>query len=394
MKRFLVLILAMGFLMTACAGKAEVVIPDIETAEFEIPDNPAMAFLRELGCGWNLGNTMDAYDDHFRGDDLAIEKYWCGVYTDPQVFKALKEAGFSTVRIPVSWHNHLESDGVHSNTPWLDRVQELVDEALAAGLYVIINSHHDDGVDWYYPDNAHRESSIAFLTGIWSQVAERFRDYDEHLIFESMNEPRMKGNNWEWWLDRNQQECRDAVDCINAYNQTFVDVVRASGGKNAERYLMVTPYDASAANAAADDFVLPTDTADNRIIVSVHAYVPYSMALDLKGGSRFTTEDRQQKEDVDYVVRSLYHHYIAKGIPVVLGEFGCLDKNNLQDRVDLTAYYVANATARNIPMLWWDNHAFSGGGEKFGLLDRRTFTWKFPEIVETIMRYRLAPLSE
>jgi len=378
----------------AALGEGDIVIPDVTVRAFDIPDNEAMAFLRSLGAGWNLGNTMDATDDHLRGSDLQLERYWCGVMTTRSVFEALADAGFCTVRIPVSWHNHVSGDDFAINGPWLDRVQELVDWALGAGLNVIVNTHHDVSADFYYPDADHLDASLRYMKAIWTQVSARFAGYDERLIFESMNEPRLAGTDHEWWFESASAECLEAADCINQLNQAFVDTVRAGGGMNATRYLMVPGYDAAPANTNPAYFRLPEDSADNRIIVSAHAYLPYSFALDTKGGSSFSLDNLQQTGDIGAAMNTLYERFISRGIPVVMGEYGALNKNNLQDRVDLTAYYVASASARGIPCLWWDNNAFQGRGENFGLLNRAALDWPFPEIVEAIMRYALKPAGE
>ena len=389
-KRILILALAAALVLSLTAPAcADITIPEVTMKEFEIPDNEAMAFLREMGIGWNLGNTMDAHADPLWCAPMDLEGAWCGVKTSQGVFTALKEAGFSTVRIPVSWHNHLTDDQFTIDEAWLSRVEQLVDWALDSGLYVIVNIHHDFDEKYLYPDSAHIDNSLRYMTAIWTQVAARFQDRDERLIMESMNEPRLVGTDVEWWFDPSRAECLDAADCINRLNQAFVDTVRQSGGYNATRYLMVPGYDASPTGADPAWFHLPEDDQDNRIIVSAHAYVPYSFALDIHGTSHFDRTSPLHTGDIGYAMNMLYDNYIAKGIPAVMGEFGALNKNNLQDRVDFTAYYVASATARGIPCLWWDNHAFDGQGENFGLLDRKTLTWPTPEILEALMKYKL-----
>ena len=376
--------------LAACAAEEGIMIPDLTIKQFEIPDTEAMAFVRSLGAGWNLGNTMDAHDDNFRGNEMDLEGYWCGVKTSREVFNALFDAGFRTVRIPVSWHNHVDKETFAISEPWLRRVQELVDWALDAGLYVVINTHHDVGYSFYYPDSAHLDTSLRYITAIWAQVADRFRDYDQRLIFESMNEPRLANTDHEWWFEAGNSACEDAAQCINALNQAFVDTVRASGGLNGARYLMVPPYDASPSPVNLDAFTLPRDSAEGKLIVSTHAYIPYSFALDIKGGSSFTLDNPQQVGEIGGAMNRLYERYVSQGIPVVMGEYGALNKDNLQDRVTFTAYYVASASARGIPCFWWDNHAFRGWGENFGLLDRKAISWPNPEIVDAIMRYALS----
>lgn len=178
------------------------------------------------------------------------------------------------------------------------------------------------------------------------------------------------------------------------WNQKFVDVVRASRGQNVSRYLMVPSYDASGDNALIDDFCLPQDVEgnDNKIIVSVHAYIPYHYALQAENEadsvSRFSAGQETSTHDIDALMSGLYEKYVQKGIPVVVGEFGSRAKNgNEKSRVEYAAYYIAEARSKGISCCWWDNNAFQGEGELFGLLDREKNSWQHPEIVEALMKY-------
>ena len=310
----------------------------------------------------------------------------------------LKNAGFRTVRIPVTWHNHVTDDG---NGPviseaWLDRVQEVVDYAYDNGMYVILNTHHDntaniEGEGGYYPDTAHAEESDRYIRGIWTQVAERFKDYDEHLIFESLNEPRLAGTDYEWNFNAGVAECKDAAGSINRLNQLFVDTVRATGGNNVERYLMMPGYDASLAGAITDLYQLPNDIVSDKLIVSVHAYTPYNFALrpgsESEATDYFSWEDPKSVYEINDLMNSLYNKFVSKGIPVVIGEYGAVNRdNNTQDRVDYYAYYTAAARANGITCCVWDNGSFTDG-EIFGILRRRVNQWFFEEIVEAMMKY-------
>lgn len=389
-RRITALLAALCLLLFAApfAAAEEIVIPDMPAGDFEIPDNEAMAFMRRLGIGWNLGNTFDAHSSWANGDDLAIEKSWVGVYTTQEMLQAVADRGFGFVRIPISWHNHINADFV-INDRFMDRIQTVVDWALDAGLCVIVNIHHDDDARWFYPDRAHAESSKRYMEAIWSQVAERFADYDERLIFESINEPRLKGTAYEWNFNHLMLECRESAEVLNELNQTFVDTVRAAGGENADRYLMVPGYAASPDNAVGDWFVLPRDTADNRIVISAHAYSPYDFALNTRGTAAFDASKPTDRQGVMQPLKKLYDRWVSRGVPVIVGEFGALDKRNLQARVDWAALYVSAASQWNLPVCVWDNHAFRSNGENFGLLNRRTCEWEFPELLDTMMRYSL-----
>ena len=399
MKRlFLYTLLAFLLLSPSLGHDAKAVtVPEFGTIrQFEVPDTPAFAFTQAMGCGWNLGNTFDAFAQGWKpASHMDLEKSWCGVLTTREMIQEVHAKGFSTIRVPVSWHDHLEDDiSFVIKEDWLSRVETVVRWAIDEGMYVIVNTHHDVDTRYYYPDSEHLESSKAYLSAIWSQVAARFADVDEHLIFESMNEPRLAGTDHEWYYDPSSEVCRDSAEAICQLNQCFVDTVRAAGGYNAERYLMIPGYDASADGALADAYRLPEDTAEDKLLVSVHAYTPYSFALDLKGTSSFSSSSQADRSSVVTFMNALYERFHTKGIPVVIGEYGALDKQNLQDRVDFFAWYVASASARRMPCLVWDNNAFSGNGERFGFLDRKNLSWPYPEIIQAIQTYSMKPATE
>ena len=178
-----------------------------------------------------------------------------------------------------------------------------------------------------------------------------------------------------------------AAECINRLNQIFVDTVRASGGHNADRYLMVPGYDAAPGGVLNDVFVLPRDTAENRIIVSAHAYTPYAFALQEGGKQDFDSAYPSDTQEIIGFMNALYDRYITQGIPVVIGEFGARDKGgNLQARVDWLSFYAAQARSRGITCCWWDNNCFSGNGERFGLFDRTAARCAVPELLEAFMK--------
>ena len=396
MKRVLLLTLAAVLALSACVFASadnkggDIVIPNLSyMKQYEIPDNEAMAFVKNMSIGWNLGNTFDANDDNWGNrDEMQMEKAWVGVYTTREMIQAVHAAGFNTLRLPVSWHNHVDKETFKISEKWLDRVQEVVDYAIDDGMYVILNTHHDVYPEFYYPSSEHYDTASKYIETIWAQLAERFAAYSDHLIFESMNEPRLKGHEYEWWFNPASEDCLDAMDCINKLNQLFVKTVRASGGNNQDRYLMVPGYAAAVDGALNDYFKLPEDTADNKIILSIHAYTPYAFALDAGGDTTFELTNPGQTAEIVRFVANLHKNYVVKGIPVVIGEYGARAKgDNLQSRVNFAAFYVCVASSRNIPCVWWDNHAFKGNGELFGIFDRRTCEFRYPEIVEALMKY-------
>ena len=370
-------------------------IPEVAIEPCELPESEALSFVRDMKIGWNLGNTLDASSDQNKADELAYESDWCGIVTTKEMIDEIKAAGYQTLRVPVSWHNHVSDDGSYTiSQVWMDRVQEVVDYGIDNGMYVILNIHHDNNTSYMYPSSEYQEQSEAYIQAIWNQVAERFAEYDEHLIMEALNEPRLVGTNYEWWLDVNNQDCIDALQRINGYNQVFVDTVRATGGKNATRYLLVPGYAASLQGATNSYFELPEDIQGNegKILVEVHAYTPYNFALQGEGESgstdKWSINSPSDRAEIDNLMNELYNRYTKNGIGVVIDEFGARDKgNNTQARTEFATYYIAAARSRGITCCWWDNNAFSGNGENFGLLRRRVNQFLYPEIVEGMMKY-------
>ncbi|MBR0146079.1 MAG: glycoside hydrolase family 5 protein [Eubacterium sp.] len=371
----------------------EVVIPEMKMEGHEVPESEAFSFVKDLSIGVSLGNTFDAYNDTNLKNEMDAETVWCGIKTSEQMIKDFHAAGFETIRIPVSWHNHIVDDDCTISAEWMDRVNTVVDWAINDGMYVILNIHHDNHEEakGFYPDRAHQAQSEKYIRRIWEQLSERYKDYDEKLIFEAMNEPRLVGHKYEWWFPSGDADVAESVQCINELNQLFVNTVRASGGKNATRYLMCPGYDASADGALHADYKLPEEPADytgtvSHILVSVHAYTPYSFALDLSGTSEFSLENTSGTSEIDGFMSRLYQKFIVNGTPVVIGEFGAVDKDkNLQARVDFAAYYVAKARSYGMTALWWDNNAFTGNGESLGLYYRRGGYFIYEDIVKALM---------
>ncbi|MCQ2506954.1 MAG: glycoside hydrolase family 5 protein [Lachnospiraceae bacterium] len=372
-------------------------VPTINFTKQTIPDNEAMRFLADMKIGWNLGNTLEAT---ITGNDPSNHMYaetaWNNIKTTKELIDLVKGEGFNTIRVPVSWHNHVfvnDEGNYEIYKEWLDRVQEVVDYVIDDDMYCVLNIHHDDAKEFVYPDSEHLENSQKYVHDVWLQIANRFKDYDNKLIMESLNEPRLVGTQFEWYINTSNSDVKDAIECLNKINQTFVDTVRATGGNNATRYLSVPGYDASAQGALLKSFKIPEDTEGNvnKIIVSVHAYTPYSFALqspkDSGSKSNFVINQKTSTSEIDNFMKQLYDTYISKGIPVYIGEFGARDKDNYKPRVNFTAYYVALARSYGLTCCWWDNNAFNSSGECFGLFERRTKKIIFPDIIKAMMTY-------
>ena len=336
-----------------------------------IRDFSSIELIEEITVGWNLGNTLDATG----GSGLNSETSWGNPKTTKELLDAVKAKGFDLIRIPVTWKGHLDGED-NIDPEWMDRVQEVVNYAIDENTYVIINLHHED---WNYPFYDNQEAATAKIKKLWSQIAERFKDYDEHLIFEGQNEPRKVGTNQEWGGGDDE-----GWDVVNATNAAFIETVRASGGNNEKRHLMVPGYCATSDAGAPDRIVLPEN--DDKIIVSVHAYLPYTFALSSTPSSKFSSERPAARQEIEKLAENLKTKYIDNGIAVIIGETGARNKDNLDSRIDWAGFYTSTMRNSGITCVWWDNGAFSGGGENFGLINRKDNTWKFPEVADAFVK--------
>lgn len=340
-----------------------------------IADN-AVEFAANMQMGWNLGNTLDATD----GSGLGSETSWGQPTATKELIYLIKGLGFSTIRIPTSWHNHMK-DGV-IDSAWMDRVQQVVDWSMEAGLYVILNSHHDNVKNkGYYPTEEYKESSKEFLTNVWTQVAERFKDYDEHLVFESMNEPRLRDTGKEWWFDANDAEGIACIKTVMEYNQLFVNIVRSSGGYNETRFLMVPSAIASPDNALNSNFEMPKDTIDNHLILSVHAYTPYNFAMNANGYSNWSNDKNGELG----FIKNLNTTFVKEGYGVCIGEFGATNKDNLKARCDWAKSYTARCKQYKLSCVLWDNGSTGIGEENFGMINRTGLAVYFPELLDAYL---------
>lgn len=330
-----------------------------------IKDITSMELVSDMKLGWNLGNTLDATG----GIALESERAWGNPNTTQEMIDEVLAQGFNVIRIPVTWDNHF-GDGpeyvIHEI--WLNRVQEVVDYAYNKGAYVILNMHHEE---WHFPSEENKEAASEMIVALWTQIAEHFKDYDEHLIFEGLNEPRKKGTVYEW--NGGDMEGREVV---NHFMQVFVDTVRATGGNNTYRHLMVCGYAASSSTEALKSIDLPED---DKLIVSVHAYTPYNFALNVNG-----TAEWNDTYDIDKLMTDIQEIFLDKGIAVIIGEFGALNKDNEAERVEWATYYVSEAKKIGVPCVWWDNNAFTGSGETLGLFNRRELSWPYPDLLKAL----------
>ena len=379
--------------------KEENVRPDnlynVLVSKHKAPESEALAFTESMGAGYNLGNTFDANDSkNVLSDDLKYETYWQNVKTTKQHILDLKEAGFKTIRIPVSWHNHVD-DNYNINEKWMNRVYEVVNWALEEDMYVILNIHHDNLKKYMYPSYDCLDNSKKYVTKVWEQIAAKFGDCDERLVFESLNEPRLVGTDIEWNIsDLNSKQAKEALDCVNQLNQVIVDTIRQTpGAYNKTRYITVPGYCASPDYILCDAFKVPTDDyaeAENRILLTVHAYRPYLFALAEPGaaGATATFDQSGAVSELNSLFMNLFVKYIKNGTGIIIDEFGARDRNgNTEDRAKYAATFTAYARSYLMPVCWWDNNNFSGSGEVFGIYKRADNSFPYPDIVAQLIWY-------
>ena len=367
-KRFLHLFSLMlaVLMLIPCVGSAE---------EAEAVDNgvmreglTALEATRLMGNGINLGNTLEACDNNVgikTNTPLSYETHWGQPKTTQAMIDGMKAAGFDTIRIPVAWMTnatHLYEGDYTIDADYMDRVEEVVRYARKAGMYVIINDHWDGG--WYgmFGSESAETRALAMeaYKGMWQQIAERFRDYSDYLIFESANE-ELGGR-----FDENSPlYCSDSVvtyltdderyALTNEINQTFVDVVRATGGNNATRFLLIAGYSTDIDKTCDDRFQIPKDTVDSKLMVSVHYYDPWSYC----GASSAASATKWGKvSDYEYMDQQLAKmtKFTEAGYGVVIGEYGALPcSDGLKDNT--LAYHTAfldACTKYNLTNCLWD----------------------------------------
>lgn len=330
-----------------------------------------LRFVNSMGSGINIGNTLDATRVRENKADASVEyyeTYWNNPPITKELISMIKEAGFGIIRIPVSWDEHMDEEG-KLDERWLNRVEEVVTYGIEEGLYVILDAHHES---WLTPLPEKELAVKGRLCILWRQVAERFMDYPEKLLFEGMNEPRIIGSANEW--KGGTEEERKVVNRLNA---AFVETVRGTGGNNKTRWLILTTYGGNSEEIAIKELELPKD---NKIIVAVHAYTPYSFTQDNHGTSVWNKDNQEDTESIHELMERLHRFFIRENIPVILTEFGCIDKDNSKERVAWTQYYTEKARAKQIGYIWWDN------GKEYSLMDREQYSWNTPEMVEVLTR--------
>lgn len=341
--------------------------------------------VKNMGVGWNLGNTLDANDGKECPDIVRSETMWGQPVTKPELMKMMKEAGFGAIRVPVTWYPHMDAAG-KVDAAWMARVHEVVDYVLDNGMYCILNVHHDtgDGPMWLHASTNVYNNVKERYEYLWTQIAEEFKEYGEKLLFESYNEMLDEYNSWCFASfaapgNYNATSAADSYEAINRYAQSFVDAVRASGGNNAKRNLIVNTYGACNGGGSWNSHLkdplkemkLPTDTTagEGHIAFEVHAYPTLASG----------------KSETDDIVKQLDTYLLAKA-PVIMGEWGtsnvdAAEPDYVKDPakyLEFVQYFVEKTKEKNIATFYW-----------MGLSDgayRSQPAFNQPDVAEAIVR--------
>ncbi len=345
-KRLAAVLLSAGMLfsaLTACDSNSE-----------KMREITTMELVQDMGLGINLGNTFEACGNWINKSSVTnYETAWGSPVITEEMIKGYRAEGFGVLRVPVAWSNMMQENyTIHPD--YLARVKEVVGWALDADLYVILNIHYDSG--WWENFASDKSTCMEKYTRIWEQLSEAFQQEGDHLMFESLNEE----GHWDALWNRysgNTDGKADSYGLLNEINQTFVDIVRKSGGNNAKRHLLIAGYATDIDLTCDPLFVMPKDT-ENRCAVSVHYYTPPTFCVlseDADWGKAQTEwgTDQERAQLAQYMEK-LKTHFIDNGIPVIMGEFGVAKENKSQEMINrfMTAVCKEAYTRDICPVIW------------------------------------------
>jgi len=354
--------------------------PDAENNSHQkepMTEKAALAYFRdeELLVGWNLGNTLDSHSGGVGGETI-----WGVPAVNQAIMDGVKAAGFNIIRVPITWMGHIGSaPDYHIAEARLKRVAEVVDMAHTAGLKVIINLHHDGStpnatseqgwlsINKSLSNPADKDAITTKFARVWIQIGKYFRNYGDWLIFEAFNE--LHDGRWFW---SNREVPREQYELVNEWAQIFTDVVRATGGNNDKRYLVIPSYCTGMEALLTSQFVLPKDSVENKLIVSFHYYRPDGFALN--GGST-TWDTSGSRNEITSKFSQLKVKFIDKNIPVIIGETGPVrnkDAAGDANRITYITFLFGQAKNNGLVPFYWDNAKFDRGGDGFGLFNRTT----------------------
>lgn len=322
--------------------------------------------LKEWTAGWNVGNSLDAC----KCGGLESEESWHNAKITQKLIDNVISEGFNVIRIPVTWSNHLDESNVIESA-WLDRVNEVVDYAYKRGVFVILDTHHEN---FTFTSEENYPVASEKLVCIWKQICERFKGYGERLLFEGLNEPRKNDMPDEW-------HSTDVVafEVVNKLNNDFIRTVRSSGGNNADRHLIIVTYCGGCTKEIMETLVVPDD---DKVIVNVHSYMPWHFTAMENGADKFDPENTEDTEKLDESFELLKKYCTDKGIPAIIDEFGAVNRNNNVERIKYIEYFKAKADELGVKYVWWDN----GYRHSFGLFDRKKGKCYFEDIVAAILK--------
>ena len=320
---------------------------------------PAQALAASIRAGWNLGNTLDAMK---RGavpgtyvPPREAETAWHNPPATRSLIRVVRDAGFDAVRVPVTWAQHMDPAG-RVDPAWLERVAEVAGWVLDEGMVCLLNVHHDAGAHgWLQAAPDCLDLAGGRFDGLWRQIASRFADTGERLVFEAFNEMLDGRGHWTQTPDD------AAYDVHNRWHQRFVDTVRGAGGRNAERILSLQTYSAGNTPRTLAGFRMPEDPAPGRIILQTHNYDPMGFCWRRAEDHvlRDTWGTEADRREIDDLLACDAAFAAGLGAPLIIGEFGSEDKRNTAARVCHAAYFTAAARARGICCFWWDCGAFA-----------------------------------
>lgn len=335
--------------------------------------------VEDMTFGWNLGNTLDVcqadrdgdgkINEHVEAGEKVDETLWGNPKATKELFTSLKKNGVNAVRIPVTWRDHMDSNG-NIDREWMDRVQQVVDYAYSQGMYVIINVHHDGGGDPKFGAWIIEESQKDYNTflkkykNIWKQIAERFKNYSDYLIFESMNEV-----GFDTLYNKNKA---DAYNLINKINQDFVDIIRATGGNNAKRHLLIAGYYTDIERTCDSLYKMPDDKA-GRCILSVHYYTPWDFCTCDR---KHTWGTKSEVRQMETLIGKMKKNFVDKGIPVIIGEYAA-SGSDLSSCIFFIEKLNKLCSDYGIATFIWDS-----GSQ----VNRKTYKWRTPQYLEALKR--------
>ncbi|MGN0637333.1 MAG: cellulase family glycosylhydrolase [Huintestinicola sp.] len=345
---------------------AETRVYEKEAASAEMRGLTAFQLVSDMGPGWNLGNSLEV--------NSTDETYWGNPVTTKAMIDAVAAKGFKTLRIPVRWDMHYTDSSYTIDTNYLKRVEEVVNYGLSNDMYVIINIHHNDIQTMVSTDSSTQTRVCNEMKAVWTQVGNYFKNYGDKLIFETINEPRH---------DEDWGGTSAYYDCVNKYNEAGRAAIRATGGNNASRLIMMPTYCASADAPKVEGW--KKLASDNMVAVSIHAYLPFDFAFEGTGHSDWLESDYTS---LSGVFATLNSNFISKGIPVVIGEFGACNKSNTSHRATYAKTYASLArqfAEQSIPCIWWDNNCFGTGAENFGLFNRSSLSFTYDSVASALI---------